>query len=126
MERIKKALERARAERLGQAGSKSQSPGNPPVSLEPNQIEYEQTQVVPVSAKTLSERRIIAGLDQHPASDAFKLLRTQVLQRMQEHGWNMLAVTSPGPGEGKSLTAVNLAVSLVRQFTGTDRCVEGS
>jgi len=43
--------------------------------------------------------------------DAYRILRTQVLQRLKEQNWNCLAITSPGVSEGKTLTAINLAIS---------------
>ena len=49
--------------------------------------------------------------------DAFKILRTQITHRMREKGWNVIGVTSPGLGEGKTLTAVNLAISLAMDVT---------
>ncbi|MGE3978694.1 MAG: CpsD/CapB family tyrosine-protein kinase [Nitrospira sp.] len=54
-----------------------------------------------------------------PFIDAYKILRTQVMQRLRENGWNVVGVTSPGHGEGKTLTAVNLAVSLAMDTTQT-------
>ena len=54
-----------------------------------------------------------------PFVDAYKILRTQVTQRLRENGWNVVGVTSPGYGEGKTLTAVNLAVSLAMETTQT-------
>jgi capsular exopolysaccharide synthesis family protein len=47
------------------------------------------------------------------------MLRTQVLQRMNAHQWNALAITSPGSGQGKTLTAINLAISLAREVRHT-------
>ena len=43
------------------------------------------------------------------------MLRAQVLQSMDENGWQFLAVTSPTTGCGKSVTAINLALSVARQ-----------
>jgi Mrp family chromosome partitioning ATPase len=43
------------------------------------------------------------------------MLRTQVLQTMEQKGWKILAVTSPTPSCGKTLTAINLALSIARQ-----------
>lgn len=85
----------------------------------PMPIVYTQTRTVSVSPSVLRERRIVAGLESSPFSDAYKILRTQVLQRMQENGWNLLGITSPGVGEGKTLTAVNLAVSLAMEASQT-------
>src|SRR5207248_11263279 len=39
-------------------------------------------------------------------------------------GWNTLMVTSPGPGQGKTLTAINLAISLAREMHHTVRSEE--
>lgn len=40
------------------------------------------------------------------------MLRTQVLQRMEERSWRSLAVLSPSSDDGKTTTAINLAVTL--------------
>jgi protein-tyrosine kinase len=68
----------------------------------------------PVQRERLLQRRIIALADGHPAATAYKVLRTQVLQRMRANGWTRLAITSPTPRNGKTLTAINLAVTLAR------------
>lgn len=85
----------------------------------PMPIVYSQTRTVPIAPAVLKEKRIVAALESSPFSDAYKILRTQVMQRMQENGWNLLGITSPGPGEGKSLTAANLAVSLAMEANRT-------
>jgi len=41
-------------------------------------------------------------------------MRTRVLQRMRSNNWHTLLVTSAGAGEGKTLTASNLALSISR------------
>jgi Mrp family chromosome partitioning ATPase len=43
------------------------------------------------------------------------MLRTQVLQAMDQRNWQFLAITSPTPGCGKTVTAINLALSMARQ-----------
>ena len=58
------------------------------------------------------------------SSSAYKLLRTHVLQRMRAHGWNVLAITSASPGEGKTLTALNLAIAMAREVNHTVLLVE--
>jgi capsular exopolysaccharide synthesis family protein len=85
----------------------------------PGHMVYTQTRVVNVSAATLEANRVINGADNSPAVTAYKLLRTQVLRSMHRNGWNVLGVTSPGAGEGKTLTAVNLAVSLALDVNHT-------
>jgi protein-tyrosine kinase len=43
---------------------------------------------------------------------AYKLLRTQVLRRLDQLGANTLAVVSPCQADGKTLTAINLAIAI--------------
>ncbi len=50
-------------------------------------------------------------------NSAYKMLRTRVLQRMRQHDWHIIGVTSPVQGDGKTLTAVNLALSLAKEQT---------
>lgn len=51
--------------------------------------------------------------------DNYKVLRAQIMQRTKEKGWNTLMVTSAQPGEGKTLTAINLAITLAKEFNQT-------
>jgi protein-tyrosine kinase len=45
----------------------------------------------------------------------YRMLRALILQRCRANGWSTLGITSPGPGEGKSVTALNLAISIARE-----------
>jgi len=58
-----------------------------------------------------ARNRIISN-EQDPVLNAYRVLRTRVLQKMDEHGWKTLAVVSPGPGAGKTVTAINLAIAI--------------
>ncbi|MDG4870044.1 hypothetical protein P8631_18810, partial [Guyparkeria sp. 1SP6A2] len=44
----------------------------------------------------------------------YDMLRTQVLQARDDQGWQILAITSPTAGCGKTVTACNLAMSIAR------------
>jgi len=68
----------------------------------------------------------MAAYDKGPFVDAFKILRTQVMRRLRENGWNVLGITSPGDGEGKTLTAVNLAISLGMETAQTVLLVDAN
>ncbi len=85
----------------------------------PVRVVYSQTRTVVVAPETLERNRVIAGMNEPAVNGAYKMLRTHVLQRMRAHGWSTLAVTSPTSGEGKSLTAVNLAISLAKEVNHT-------
>ncbi len=121
MERIKKAIERARKERDGAVSSGNERPSSEgraiPVSTE--NIKYTQTKTLKIAPKVLRKNRVIASSTESTDRDAFRLLRTQVLQRMRSNHWNALAVTSAQPGEGKSLVAVNLAIALAMEVNQT-------
>lgn len=128
MERIKKALDKAREQRASgttQAGAGTPAPVKRAASSE--QITYTQTRQVAVRDEVLREHRIISAVD--PDSEfaqSYKILRTRVLQQMRRNDWNVLAVTSPGESEGKSLTAINLAMSMAMEVTGTVLLVDAN
>lgn len=50
----------------------------------------------------------------HPASKAFDLLRTRLVQALRQNGWSRIGVAAPTSGCGATFTAVNLALSLAR------------
>ncbi len=125
MERIKQALERARAERQGQPIATPASPKSGAHVPAP-EVTYSQTRNVEVSRTRLRSNRVITGFDPCEFTDAYKMLRTQVLQRLNENNWNVLAVTSPGNGEGKSLTALNLAASIAMEVDHTVLLVDAN
>jgi protein-tyrosine kinase len=75
----------------------------------------ESTARVPVDWDSLKHQRIIATTDPHPAGQAYRMLRTQVLQRARSHGLVTLGVASAINGEGKTLTAINLALCLAAE-----------
>ena len=93
MERIKQALEKARQERLSQEAvvTLAQTAAAPTAQ----EVSYSRTKTITVPKGVLEKNRIIAGVDNRQFTDAFKMLRTQVLQRLNENNWNVLAVTSP-------------------------------
>jgi Mrp family chromosome partitioning ATPase len=80
---------------------------------------YSHTRVLPIAEDALRESRIITGRGQDAVTVAYKVLRTQVLRRMAETGWSTLAVTSPQSGEGKTITAINLAIAIAQDSNHT-------
>jgi capsular exopolysaccharide synthesis family protein len=70
---------------------------------------------VQLDQRRLESRRIVAHDVANPDSKPFDMLRTLVLQAMDKRGWQFVAITSPNPGCGKSVTAINLALSIARQ-----------
>ncbi len=118
MERIKQALEKAREERLSASGATGKAGATGSVTPA-GQIMYTDTRTEEVPISFLREMRVITAVESGGFTDAYGILRTQVLQRLREKQWNALAVTSPGTNEGKTLTAINLAISLAREVDYT-------
>ncbi|MCU7918319.1 MAG: CpsD/CapB family tyrosine-protein kinase [Candidatus Thiodiazotropha sp. (ex Epidulcina cf. delphinae)] len=120
MERLKIALEKAREGRLVVATEtndykKPQLKRAAPLS----KIVYTHTKLIEVDSDVLRENCILTGSGAGPVTDAYKVLRTHVLQHMRANQWNTLAVTSPTGGNGKTITAINLAISLSREVNQT-------
>jgi protein-tyrosine kinase len=68
---------------------------------------------IELSPDHLESTRIVAhGIG--PQGRYYDMLRTQVLQEMDDNGWQFLAVTSATAGCGKSVTSCNLALSIAR------------
>lgn len=63
----------------------------------------------------LESKRIVAHNVLDHRSKPYDMLRTQVLRIMKAENWQLIGVTSPTPGCGKTLTAINLALSMARQ-----------
>jgi len=87
-------------------------------------IEYTQTRVVAPNRDKLRRERIISAFDDDRRADGYRQLRTQILRKFGENNWRTLAITSPNSGAGKSLTALNLAISLSLEVNHTVMLVE--
>jgi capsular exopolysaccharide synthesis family protein len=73
-----------------------------------------------VSPEALQTSRIVTRIDPHsPASEAYRSLRTNLTFSSIEHPPQVVVVTSALPGDGKSTSAANLAVTLAQQGTRT-------
>ncbi len=118
MERIRKALEQASRERVQAFGDGRQG-GAGQVSDLTTGLRYTQTRIVEVPEQVLLDHRLIAAVPGHEHKDAYRMLRTRVLQTMRDNNWTSVAVTGPASGCGKTLTSVNLAISLAMEVTNT-------
>jgi non-specific protein-tyrosine kinase len=79
---------------------------------------------VVLDAKPLRRNRCIGFFTDAPGGDYYKLLRTQIVQRCQANNWRTIMITSAVPGEGKTLTAINLAVTFAKAFDQTSLLVD--
>lgn len=105
-----------------QTSSKAMTPTAQSTGL--NALSYVQTKVVPLRPEHLERNRIVAYNKNSNMGGAFDLLRTQVLKIMEENGWRTLAITSPTPEAGKTVLAINLAMSIAHHTTKTALLVD--
>lgn len=132
---IKDALDRAkllkqarlREERLEQASQRqalASSGAAEPRPLvadapRPAPVRMAPLAMVDISAAACEENRILLTEAQRralPQADAaFRLLRSRVQQRLKRSNWSTLAVVSPEPNAGKTVTALNLSLYIARE-----------
>ena len=131
MERITRALERAYAERETREEPRIavlQTHQHHPISEAapahhaiaepaPSNVEFTDTlafrsPVFELKSEVRERERILPPGAGGTNGAAYKMLRTQVLRRMDQLGANVLGVVSAGAGEGKTLTAINLAIAI--------------
>lgn len=86
--------------------------------------QYRQTRIVDCDPETLKKNKLVSLVQMDQVADQVKILRSQILDRMKETGGNSLMITSANPGEGKTLTAINLAVSVSQEVNRTTLLVD--
>jgi protein-tyrosine kinase len=60
---------------------------------------------------------VIAALQPHSAAaEQYRALRTRISQSEHERYYRAILVTSPSPGDGKSVTSLNLALAMAQEF----------
>lgn len=88
-------------------------------SASPRNIEYSETRRINSSPLHLHAMRILNPMSDSSVVSAYKILRTQILHKLMKEGFNSFAMVSANQAEGKSLTAVNLAISLAQEVNHT-------
>lgn len=119
VERLKHAIEKARARREG--GGDAPSGATPDIvrAAPAEQVEAALDDWLALSALTpdpaqLTRRRIITRAKTDNAYLTFDVLRTRLLKVCADNNWRRIGITSPTKGCGKSVVAANLALSITR------------
>lgn len=110
MDKLRHAMETAIEQRWHAPlhhGSAPESPEPVPVARRDN-----SPRSITVPAETFARHRVVAALPDSIERDAYCLLQAAVSERVRKVRDPVIGVTGPGRGTGKTLTAVNLAVSL--------------
>ncbi|MEK6746103.1 MAG: CpsD/CapB family tyrosine-protein kinase [Pseudomonadota bacterium] len=114
MEKLEKALNKARCQRMHSLGLKNNelsSIHNPAFTPASSPIELGES--------FLKKNHIISYHTRSQEADVFRILRTQILQIMNQSGFKTLGITSPRYGDGKTTIALNLAVSIAQDLKQT-------
>jgi Mrp family chromosome partitioning ATPase len=129
LERITRALERAYSEREARPEIATELRTDARISvLAPHQhihppttetasVEFTDTlafrsPIFELNSELRERERILPPGAGGVSGGAYKMLRTQVLRRMDQLGANALGIVSAAAGEGKTLTAINLAIAI--------------
>jgi protein-tyrosine kinase len=129
MDNIRQAVERAKAQNRRTASSRRVIQyADPIIEQQPVQdLDFrglrgheKGIREIRLDSNLLKSNRIIAHEITNPLTRSYDMLRTQILQSMDAKNQKVVAVTSPTPACGKTVTATNLALSISRQ---TERSV---
>ncbi len=118
MSKIEEALQKAKQARVEQEPKRpANQNGTAPKDTPPN---YTRTVFQEVDPERIEENRIVTLNEKSShITEQYRMLRTQVLQKTEGNGDNCLMVTSALDGEGKSTTAINLAVAIAKEIHKT-------
>lgn len=80
---------------------------------------YTQSRTVRLDPFVAAANRCMAVLPGSPHAEAYKSIRTQIIQKTGKTEGKTIMVTSALPGEGKTTLAINLAFTFAREFSQT-------
>lgn len=76
-------------------------------------------------ATTLDPRLVAATASSSLAAEQYRALRTRIKRAENGRSIRTLVITSPGKGDGKSLTAANLALTMAQEYQQRVLLVDG-
>ena len=112
MSKITKALEKAARERL-QRRKEHVTVTAAAVTVPVERVEHEQ--IASVGRIQIDPHIVTATDPKSPIAEQYRILKTNLLSLRLGQGSRVLLVTSAVHGEGKSVTSINLALTLARQ-----------
>ena len=118
MSKITRALEKAARERLARAGEQvTVSAGAVVVPVVPvTEALPDRLGVIAPAGQIQIDPHIVSATDpQSPIAEQYRILRTNFQSLRLKPGVKTIVVTSAVHGEGKSVTSINLALTLARQ-----------
>lgn len=80
---------------------------------------YSESAKVTLNPDTMLRNKCVSMFPGFMEIEFYKILRTQIQTLTKDKGWNTIMVTSPRPGEGKTLTSINTAITFAKEFNQT-------
>jgi len=80
---------------------------------------YSVSTSVRLDPEKVTGNRCVAFSGMVPEMEAYRILRARLMRKMGMAGGNTIMITSAIPGEGKTLTSINLALTFAREFSQT-------
>ena len=119
VERLKKAIDKARAHReqvlagaVPPAVNPEERPRGPVEATAPaDPSPWAALEEVTLDVAHLKRRRVVSYQKNDPAHVVFDVLRTRLLKVFKDNSWSRIAITSPTRGCGKTFVAANLALN---------------
>ena len=134
MSQLRKALEKAKAERspllldayIDADGRADENEGTARLTSRESKVarrgclfDYTHTRVIDVPESVFLKNRLVTVRDDDPANEHFKLIRTQLFQRTRSRRLNTIMVAGFSMGDGASFLALNLAISIAKDARQT-------
>ena len=85
---------------------------------------YTVSRGVRLDPEKLVENRCVAFFPDAPELEPYRVLRTRILQAAEKKGGNTVMITSALPREGKTVTAINLALTFSKTYLQTAMLVD--
>ena len=117
MSKITKALEKAARERLQMTQAQPTAPAQPvTVPLAPVPFTISRISEIASAGQVHIDPHIVSATNaMSPIAEQYRILRTNFQSLSLRSGSKVIVVTSAVNGEGKSVTATNLALTMARQ-----------
>jgi non-specific protein-tyrosine kinase len=88
------------------------------------EVQYQQTKVYNVDPNVLRKNKLYSLFKNNKMTDYFDIAKGQLLKKLDQLKGNCIIVTSVHPGEGKTFTSINLAISMAREHDRTVMVVD--
>jgi protein-tyrosine kinase len=67
----------------------------------------------------MERNHCVCFMEDAPELNYYKMLRVQIMQSAEARGWKTIMITSALPGEGKTVTSINLAMTFAKAYNQT-------